>query len=46
MTDTSVVIAEVQKNFDEKQMSSKNVSTVCTGSPLNVSIITSFYETN
>lgn len=46
VTDTLLVIAEVQENFGEKQMSTKNVSTVCAGSLLNVSIITSFYETN
>lgn len=31
VTDTSEVIAEVQENFHEKQMSTKNVSAVCTG---------------
>lgn len=40
------MIAEIQKHFDKKEMSTKNVSTVCTGYPLNVSIIARFYETS
>lgn len=31
IADISVVIAEVQEKFDEKEMSTKNVNIVCTG---------------